>query len=252
MTTAGANPVIDQSMEKLREIDDKIRELFDKVNDVMSWVPDILSDLIEPVRRGMNALNAKMTEFWDAINRFTTNIGDPAKLRRVAAEWSDRIGNSIGEIAGSVSLDKLKTNIEWSGKAAETYKATVPAQVAGLNSLKDLGLQIRNSLVNLANGLDSFWTQIIGTLAALLIAILVAILSAITVVGIPAAIAILVGAIGAGIASIFTTISAVDTLTNSIAVEQTAILDKVNSLGSTWPRTDTGSMSHSSDWKRNS
>ncbi|MGK4591157.1 hypothetical protein [Amycolatopsis sp. w19] len=51
MTTAGANPVIDQSMEKLREIEDKIRELFDKVNDVMSWVPDILSDLIEPVRR---------------------------------------------------------------------------------------------------------------------------------------------------------------------------------------------------------
>jgi hypothetical protein len=61
---------------------------------------------------------------------------------------------------------------------------------------------------------------------------------------------ILVGAIGAGIASIFTTISAVDSLTNSIAVEQTAILDKVNSLGATWPKTNTDSMSHSSDWKR--
>ncbi|OOC02860.1 hypothetical protein [Amycolatopsis azurea] len=250
MTAAGANPVIDQSMEKLREIEDKIRELFDKVNDVMSWVPDILSDLIEPVRRGMNALNGKLTEFWDSIIRFINDKGDPAKLRQVAAEWSDRIGKSTGDVAGSVSLDKLKTNIEWSGRAAETYKATVPAQIAGLNSLKDLGLQIRNSLVNLANGLDSFWTQIYGTFAALAIAAVVAVLSAISVVGIPAAVAILVGMIGAGIASIFTTISAVDSLTNSIRVEQTAIQDKVDSLGVTWPRTNTESMSHSTDWKR--
>ncbi|MFI6303450.1 hypothetical protein ACIBCH_16375 [Amycolatopsis thailandensis] len=252
MTAAGVNPVIDQSLEKLREIEDKIRELFDKVNDVMSWVPDILSDLIEPVRRGMNALNAKMAEFWDAIKRFWKDVGDPAKLRQVAAEWSDRIGDRIGDIAGSVSLDKLKTNIEWSGKAAETYKVTVPAQVAGLNSLKDLGLQIRNSLVNLANGLESFWTQIYGTLAALAIAAVAALLSVISVVGIPAALAILVGMIGAGVASIFTTISAVDSLTNSIGVEQTAIQDKVDSLGATWPRINTESMSHSTDWKRRS
>ncbi|WP_410579582.1 hypothetical protein [Amycolatopsis sp. lyj-108] len=250
MTAAGANPVIDQSMEKLREIEDKIRELFDQVNSVMSWVPDILSDLIEPVRRVMNELNQKVTELWDATKKFVTDRGDPAKLRQVAAEWSDRIGSGIGEIAGSVSLDKLKTNIEWSGKAAETYKVTVPAQVAGLNSLKDLGLQIRNSLVNLANGLESFWIQIYGTLSALGIAVAVAIVSAISVVGIPAAVVILIGVIGAGIASIFTTISAVDSLTNSIGVEQTAIEDKVNSLGATWPRTNTESMSHSSDWKR--
>lgn len=252
MTTAGANPVIDQSMEKLGEIEDKIRELFDQVNSVMSWVPDVLSDLIEPVRRVMNELNGKMTEFWEATKKFTTDVGDPAKLRRVAAEWADRIGNSVGEIAGSVSLDKLKTNIEWSGKAAETYKATVPAQVAGLNSLKDLGLQIRNSLVNLANGLDSFWLQIYGTFAGLLIATLAALVSAISVVGIPAAIVILIGVVGAGIASIFTTINAVDSLTNSIGVEQAAILDKVKSLGVTWPMTNTDSMSHSADWKRQS
>ncbi|WP_409491389.1 hypothetical protein [Amycolatopsis sp. cmx-11-12] len=252
MTAAGANPVIDQSMEKLREIEDKIRELFDEVNSVMSWVPDVLSDLIEPVRRGMNELNGKMTEFWGAIRNFTTDIGDPVKLRQVAAEWSDRIGNGVGEIAGSVTLDKLKTNIEWSGKAAETYKATVPAQVAGLNSLKDLGLQIRNSLVNLANGLESFWLQIYGTVAGLVIATAAAAVSAITVVGIPAAIVILIGVLGAGIASIFTTIGAVDSLTNSIGVEQTAILDKVTSLGSTWPKTNTESMSHPTDWKRQS
>ncbi|OXM54292.1 hypothetical protein [Amycolatopsis alba] len=252
MTAAGANPVIDQSMEKLREIEEKIRELFDKVNDVLSWVPDVLSDLIEPVRRVMNALNGKMTEFWDAIKKFAVDRGDPAKLRQVAAEWSHQIGGVIGEIAGSVSLDKLKTNIEWSGKAAETYKATVPAQIAGLNSLKDLGLQIRNSLVNLANGLDSFWTQIYGTFAGLGIAVAAAAVSAITIVGLPAAIVILIGVIGAGIASIFTSISAVDSLTNSIGVEQAAIQDKVDSLGAAWPRTNTESMSHSSDWKRQS
>ncbi len=252
MTAAGANPVIDQSREKLREIEDKIRELFDQVNSVMSWVPDVLSDLIEPVRRVMNELNQKVTELWDASKKFVADRGDPAKLRQVAAEWSERIGNSIGEIAGSVSLDKLKTNIEWSGKAAETYKATVPAQVAGLNSLKDLGLQIRNSLVNLANGLESFWIQIYGTLAGLAIATAAAVVSAISVVGIPAAVVILIGVIGAGLASIFTTISAVDSLTNSIGAEQAAILDKVTALGNTWPRTNTESMSHSTDWKRQS
>ncbi|MFI7119020.1 hypothetical protein [Amycolatopsis sp. NPDC049868] len=44
----------------------------------------------------------------------------------------------------------------------------------------------------------------------------------------------------------------VDSLTNSIGVEQTAIQDKVNSLGAAWPKANTESMSHSADWKRQS
>jgi ABC-type multidrug transport system fused ATPase/permease subunit len=249
MTTAtGENPLIDQAIDKLKEIDDKVRELFDKVNEVMSWVPSILSNLIEPVQRVMNQLNQKINEFWDVCEKFSTERGNPDRLKQVAAEWSSHIGDVVSGIAGTVSLDKLKTAIDWTGKGAETYKSTVPAQVGGLNSLKDLALQMRNSLTDLANGIDGFWKQILGILIGLGIALVVAILSALTVVGIPAAIAILVGMIGAGIASIFTTISAVDSLTGTISNEQTAIHDKVVALGSTWSATDTSTMSQSSDW----
>ncbi|WIX78149.1 hypothetical protein QRX50_43350 [Amycolatopsis carbonis] len=250
MTTAtGENPLIDQAIGKLNEIERQVEELFNKVNDVMSWVPGFLSDLIEPVRKAMDDLNKKMAEFWTACKHFATDRGNPGRLKAAAAMWSDAIGNPIGDIAGAISIDKLKTEIEWQGRAAEAYKTTVPAQISGLNSLKDLGLQIRNSLVALANGIDSFWTQIIGIVAGLLIAFGIAIVSACTVVGIPAAIVILLGALGASIAGIFATISAVDSLTGTVASEQQAILDKVNALGSTWSVSDTGAMSNSSDWR---
>jgi hypothetical protein len=250
MTAAtGENPLIDQAVGKLNEIEHQIEELFNKVNDVISWVPGFLSGAIEPVRNAMADLNKKTVEFWNACKHFATDRGNPSRLKAAAATWSDAVGNPIGDLAGAVSLDKLKTEIEWEGRAAEAYKSTVPAQVGGLNSLKDLGQQIRNSLINLANGIDSFWTQIIGIVAGLLIALGIAIASACTVVGIPAAIVILLGAIGAGIAGIVTTISAVDSLNGTIANEQQAILDRVKALGSTWSVSDVGAMSDSSDWK---
>lgn len=250
MTAAtGDDPIIAQTIGKLNEVERQVEELFNKVNDVISWVPGFLSDLVEPIRKAMDDLNRKMAEFWNSCKHFMTDRGSPSKLKAVAATWSDAIGNPIGGLAGAVSLDKLKTEIEWQGRAAEAYKATVPAQVGGLNSLKDLGLQIRNSLINLANGIDSFWTQIIGVVTGLAIAIGVAIVSACTVVGIPAAIVILLGAIGAGIAGIITTISAVDSMTATVANEQQGILDKVTALGSTWSVSDTGAMANPSDWR---
>lgn len=250
MTAAtGDDPIIDRTVDKLNEVERLVRQLFDKVNDVMSWVPGFLSDLMEPVRKGMDDLKKKMAEFWASCKHFLTDRGSPSTLKATAASWSDGVGNPIGDLAGAISLDKLKTEIEWQGRGAETYKATVPAQASGLNALKDLSLQIRNSLINLANGIDSFWTQLFGMVAGLVIALVVALVSTATVVGIPAAIVVLLGAVGAAIAGVVTTISAVDTLTATVANEQQAILDKVKALGSTWSVSDTGAMSNPSDWR---
>lgn len=250
MTAAiGDDPIIDQTIGKLNEVERLVQQLFDKVNDVLSWVPGFLSDLIEPVRKGMNDLSNKMAEFWASCKHFMTDRGSPSTLKATAASWSDGVGNPIGDLAGAISLDKLKTEIEWQGRGAEAYKATVPAQVSGLNALKDLGLQIRNSLINLANGIDSFWTQLIGVVTGLLIALGVAVVSAATVVGLPAAIVVLLGAVGAGVAGVITAISAVDSLTATVANEQQGILDKVKALGSTWSVSDTGAMSNPSDWR---
>lgn len=247
--TTGEDSVIQEVVDTIQEIDRKIQELFDSVKDALDWVPDFLSFLIDPVKDAVAKLNKKLDEFWATVREFITQRGRPGRLREVGSQWSDAIGNVIEDVAGSISLEKLKTQVEWEGRAAETYKSSVPAQVNGLNTVKDLSIQMRNSMNDLANGIDSFWIMVRATLTGLAIAVVAAILGAATVVGIPAALVVLVGIIGAVITAICTAIGGVDSLVNTVAAQQNAIADKIKALGSQWANTDTGGMSGKSAWE---
>ncbi|MFD9887964.1 hypothetical protein ACFWY9_01380, partial [Amycolatopsis sp. NPDC059027] len=226
-----------------------IRQFFDRVNDILSWVPDILSHMIEPIKQQIDAVDKRYLEFQNKVNEFWHNKGNTDKLRLFATQWAEKVGNPYGEAAGNVALEKLQTNTEWHGRAAETYKTTVPAQVNGLNAMKDIGLQIRNSLTDLANGIDSFWVTVNGILIGLAIGIGATIASALTVVGLPAAVALILTTIGAGVAGIFQAIGAVQTLTNLITTQQMAIDDKVRNLGKNWAMTQFDKMTHPGDWR---
>ncbi|GAA1984422.1 hypothetical protein [Amycolatopsis minnesotensis] len=151
--------------------------------------------------------------------------------------------------ANTATMRALATQVEWEGRAAETYKSSVPTQVDGLNAIKDLGIQMRNSMNDLANGIEAFWLMVRATLSALAIAVLAAILGAASVVGIPAALVVLVGAIGAAINAIFTAVGGVESLVNTVSAQQNAIVDKIKELGGRWASTDTGGMSEKSAWE---
>ena len=254
----GANSLVQEASNKANEIEKKIQEFFDKVNDVLSWVPGFLSDLIEPIRRGIEALNQKLREFWDRVNQLWEQPGNSDRLKQVGEQWVNEVGNVLGDIAGTIAPDKLKTNIEWTGKAAEAYKATIPAQVSGLNGLKDLANQLKSSLNNLGNSIDSFWIAAAFAFAGFVVGAVAAIATACTVVGIPAAIAIIATAVGVALGLIGAAVMALNSHVNTIATEQSTIKQKVHDLGAEWSKTNIGAMSDASvtdgdksDWRVN-
>jgi uncharacterized protein YukE len=241
-------PAIQQANDKFHELEQKINEFFNTVNDVLSWVPGFLSDLIKPIEDGLAALRQKVQEFWDRVNQLIAQPGSPTRLHEVAAEWVNMVGNAVGDIAGRISLDKLQTNLGWEGRGAEAYKATVPAQVSGLNSVKDLANQLRSSLDNLGNGIESFWTAMAIAGGVFVVGAIAAIAGACTVVGTPLAIAALATAAGVAIGLITTAILSMQSLTNTISTEQHTLAQKVHDLDDQWAKSNIGAMQNKSDW----
>jgi hypothetical protein len=242
------SPAIQQADDTFHELQQKVNEFFDKVNDVLNWVPGFLSDLIEPIQQGLNALRQKVKEFWDRVNQLVDQPGSPTRLHEVAGDWVNKIGNVIGDVAGKVSLDKMQTNLDWEGRGAEAYKTTVPAQVDGLNSVKDLANQLRSSLDNLGNGIETFWTAMGVAGVVFVVGAAGAIVAACTVVGIPAAIAALLSAAGVSIGLVTTAVVSLQSLTNTISTQQTTIAQKVHDLGDHWATSNIGAMQGKSDW----
>lgn len=231
------------------ELEQKIKEFFANVDDVLSWVPGALSDLIEPIMQGLDVVRRNVTEFWDRIGQLIEQPGSPTRLHQVAEDWADKIGNIAGSIASDISLDKMQTNLDWQGRGAEAYKATVPVQVDGLKSVKDLANQLRSSLDNLGNGIETFWTAMAVAAGVFVAGAITAVATACTVVGIPAAIAAIATAAGVSLGLVTTAILSLQSLTNTISAEQSNISQQVHDLGERWSKSNTGAMQDKADWQ---
>ncbi|WP_394613002.1 hypothetical protein JNUCC0626_23905 [Lentzea sp. JNUCC 0626] len=250
------NPLVVQAKGKADDVDRAIRRFFDVVNTTLSWVPAPLKWVIERVEDGIRIVNVKIAEFWDRVNQLFEQPGDSDRLRQVGTEWVEKVGNKLGDVAGTVTLDKMRTNVEWEGKAARAYSATVPPQSQGLNSVKDVANQMRASLNSLANSIDAFWIAMGVALGTFVVAAVGAIAAACTVVGTPAAVGAIAGGLTVAIGIIGATIMALEAHTNTIETEQNSIVQKIHDIGREWTMPNTGDMGDASvtdgdgsDWK---
>lgn len=233
------NDTAAQVQDKANEIDAKIQEFFNKANDILSWTPGAFSHLIEPIKQGLQTIIRKLQEFWNDLKRFlVTEHGEPDALKHAGDQWMNQVGNPTHDIAGDIALPKLRTYLEWDGKAAEAYKALVPAQAEGLSGIKELAEQLRTSLTKLGNAIESFWTAVLIALGAFVVAIIAAIVEACGIVTLPAAIPTLLGAAGAAIGLIATTVASTMSMVDTINTEQTAIKQKIQDLGDKWTRSN--------------
>lgn len=250
------NPLVQEAHQQTRKIDQETRAFFEQVNRVMSWVPAPLEYLVDPILRNLALLDKKLREFWDRVNQLWDQPGDSDRLKRVGDQWVSQVGDALGDVAGTIGLDKLRTTIEWEGRAARAYQATVPPQAAGLDAIKDLAGQMRTSLNSLANSIDMFWIAMGLAFVTFAVAIAGAVVAAFTVVGIPAAIVVLLTALAAGFGLIAATIVALESHVNTVEVEQAAIREKLRDLGSTWTMPNTADLADASvmdgdgsDWR---
>lgn len=239
---------IQEAVKKANEIDQKVQSFFDKVNDLLEWVPGFLSDLIRPILDGLAAIKRKFDEFWAPLKEQFDNFGNPPKLEEYSATWRETVANPIRTISDDVKLENMSTNIEWEGRGAEAYKTIVPPQSEGLADIKDLAVDISETLKELANGIEDFWIAIGIALGSLVIGMVAAIVEAATVVGIPAAIATIIAAIGVAFAAVTAAIVALKGIYDTLDTKQEAIQNGLNDLGDKWSKSKHG-MNNPADWE---
>lgn len=240
--------VIEEAVDIADDINQKVNEFFEKVNDLLDWVPWPASELIDEVQEAMARLRQKVDEFWTKVEEFFTNTGNPDKLKEFADQWLNSIGNPVGEIADDIALDRMDTNIEWVGRAAEAYRVIVPPQAEGLNGIKDLAEDLSKSLKALADGIEDFWSALAWAFGIFLAGIVAAIAGAVTLVGIPAAVVALTATIATSINLIATAVQERDALEDTIATEQDGIRQGVHNLGDEW-RKSKHSLGDPGDWQ---
>ncbi|MBB5960383.1 uncharacterized membrane protein YccF (DUF307 family) [Saccharothrix tamanrassetensis] len=237
-----ANALVQQAHNQARDVERAIREFFDQVNDVLSWVPDALGHLVRPIEQGMAAVARAVRDFWDRVNRLWDQPGDADRLRATGERWTAGVGRVVDDIADTIEPHRLRTDVEWAGRAARAYQKTVLPQSQGLKDVKDLSDQVRTSLTNLANSVDAFWMAIGFAFGGFLVAMAIAIAEACSVVGIPAAIATVLTAVGAAVGLLGTAVLAMEAHFNSIEAEQLAIRQKAEDIDSTWQRPNTADL----------
>ncbi|MGH3917085.1 MAG: WXG100 family type VII secretion target, partial [Pseudonocardiaceae bacterium] len=237
---------IAEASDKADEIEQKIREFFDAVNDTISWVPWPLSDLIEPIEQGMENLSQEIQRFWDEVTEPFRKPGNPDRLRQAGMTWSDSVGDALGEIAGNIGLQNHQTNLQWTGSAAEAYKALVPAQVDALNGLKNLAEKMRTSLDDLAESVEDFWLMMKIAFASFAAVIIGALVSAFFVVTIPAAIGVIIAACTAAVVFVGATINALDGHLDVIRDQQTAVVQGIQDVGTRWEASNIAGISDAS------
>lgn len=254
MTSAAGDfdHMVQQATDKLREIEQKVKELFDKVNGLLDWVPSFLSDLIKPIQQALGLLNEKMQEFWKQVDEFFTEPGSVSALHNAADTWAKQVSPQLGALAGTLTLDQLRTDDEWKGKAADAYKNTVPAQSSALGAIKDIGNQLNTSLTNLANALIAFWVAIGLALVAFVVGLVGAIAACCTVVGAPAGVAAAATTAGVVIGLISAAIAAFISYNNGIQTEQAALGQKLSDdsqfPNGAWP-VSTADLADESRWQ---
>ncbi|MFD9704320.1 hypothetical protein [Lentzea sp. NPDC059081] len=233
-----------QAEEKIKAVDRDLERFFDVVDATLTWVPPPLRWVVDEVGKGIRWLIEKIAEFRDRVGELWRQKGEPDRLRQVGTGWVERIGDVLGDVAGTVTLDKMRTNIEWEGRAARAYTATVPPQSQGLSAVKDVANQLRASLNGLANSIEVFWISMVVALSTFAVAAVGACYAAVTVVGVPAAIAALATGLTAVIGVIGATVMALESHTNTIETEQNAIMQKIHDIGRAWTMPAVGS-----DWR---
>ena len=119
-------------------------------------MPPPLENMIDPIVQGMRLLSEKVAELWDQVGHLIDQRGDPDRLKQVGEQWVAQVGNVLGDIAGTIALDKLRTTVEWEGRAARTYHSAVSPQAGGLNRSRTSPTRCAARSTALANAIEGF------------------------------------------------------------------------------------------------
>jgi hypothetical protein len=198
---------------------------------------------VDGIRAGLADMQRAFDEKIAELRGWIAYRGEPTALRRYGAIWANDIGATASGAGGFSLLNTVDADDNWSGRAADAYRNTLPAQKDATAAFKVTGDEIAAAFDGLANAISSFWTAINIAMITLTVAIISAVASVVTAVGAPIGIGIVVTALGIFTAAGTAALNTLNDLTNEAAtgnavIERRLTNDKEFPEG-TWPRSTT-------------
>lgn len=186
--------IIDRLNDLVARIMSQVSNLQDNINSRIRWLPGAIRD---GVIAGWNKFVAALDKFWDIQREFWGNMGSPSALWSAADAWSDSIGSPVSGQVPSAKAGKLygDNTSNWQGNAAEQYRQGLPLHEVALDKMKSsISDGVSSALSDLAKGIIAFWAGLGVALVAFVAGMITAVSSSATIVGLPAAPFIAVGA----------------------------------------------------------
>jgi hypothetical protein len=183
----------------LERIDDTVGRIIKKTDQLSASVSDGIGWLppwVEPaVRDTWDQFVELMGQIWDKLTEIFSNLGAPWALSALAEDWSRLVSGPVSGIAGNANQDNTEVDRYWEGEAASAYLDTLfPQRVAMEKIQATFGAPLSSALDEMRNAIWIFWIALGTALLALLAGIIGAATASGTIVGIPAGVAIAVGA----------------------------------------------------------
>lgn len=157
---------IEEILRKIREGYHKVRTEFQKFVDgvegfVRKWVPWAYGKLMEI----LNWISTKLTEVETELRKFVTQPGQPWTLWTVGNTWTDSVG-VVNDWAGNFTTGAMRTDDEWKGHSADSYKNTLGPQNAALGAVKAATDAIDDALTKLAIAIGTAWLALAAATVA--------------------------------------------------------------------------------------
>lgn len=199
------NPLIQEILDLVEELQAKMQELQDKVNDALSRVPFFLDWVVDKIHDAWDWLVQKWNEFWDAADLIFSNMGSPEAIDQVTQGWSDSIGSPVSAQVQNADRALLGADDHWEGQAADAYFPKANLHKAAMENVQTNYVDGANSALDtVRSGLTKFYMGLITALGALIAGFIGAITASGTIVGIPAGILIAAGACLVAIGAFYT------------------------------------------------
>lgn len=180
------------TIDKIRQ---KLQEVLDVINSTLSKLPFFLGWIADRVRDGWNMFMGQMEKIWDWLTKITSNLGSADAVTHTADAWGNNIGGPVSQEVTNADLGLLMVDDNWAGSAANKYRQIVPLQKAALDKIKtNFTDGISTALSNFRTAITVYWGALIAALVAMVGGIVGALIAGETIIGLPAAPVILVGA----------------------------------------------------------
>lgn len=192
----------------------------------------------------VTALRRSFTGVTTHVTGLLLTAGDPQALRAAGTAWVDDVGRPVSALVGVATDDVLETDDHWTGAAADSYRATLPAQRLALAAIVTTCQEVDTVFEDLAVAITRFWIAIGSACLGLVLALAAALGSAATVVGATATPGIALAGVGALVVAGTAALSSLTEVTAAAATRHGAVARRLGDSSAfplgRWPRSTTG------------